>query len=122
MLTLLWKEVITINQVILVGRLVENPSISETTNGKKYTSVVIAVQRNFKNADGVYESDFIRCVLWNGVAANTTEYCHTGDVIGIRGRLQNRSFEDNNKEIKYITEVIAEKVSFLSSKKQEEAD
>ena len=106
------------NQVILVGRLTDDPIATETVNGKKYTSVVIAVQRNFKNADNLYDTDFIRCVLWNGVASNTSEYCHTGDVIGIKGRLQNRSYEAENGEVKYVTEVIAERVTFLSSNKK----
>ena len=110
------------NQVVLVGRLTDNPVAVEIENGKKVTSIVVAVQRNYKNVDGNYDTDFIRCVLWNAIAANTSEYCHTGDVIGIKGRLQNRSYEDENKETKYITEVIAEKVTFLSSKKPEEAD
>ena len=107
------------NQVVLVGRLTDNPVAIETENGKKVTSVTVAVQRNFKNTDGIYETDFFRCVLWNSIAANTSEYCHSGDVIGIKGRLQNRVYEDENNEKKYITEVIAEKVTFLSSKKTE---
>jgi single-strand DNA-binding protein len=107
-----------LNQVVLVGRLTDNPVANETINGKKVTTVIVAVQRNFKNADGVYETDFIRCVLWNAVAANTSEYCHAGDVIGIKGRLQNRSYEDENGETKYITEVIAEKITFLSTNKK----
>lgn len=103
------------NQVVLVGRLTDNPSVIETESGKKYTTINLAVQRPFKNVDGIYETDFIRCVLWNGIAANTSEFCHTGDVVGIKGRLQNRSYEADNKEKKYITEVIAERVTFLSS-------
>ena len=106
------------NQVILVGRLTDDPVATETVNGKKYTTVVIAVQRNFKNADNLYDTDFIRCVLWNGMASNTSEYCHTGDVIGIKGRLQNRSYEAENGEVKYVTEVIAERVTFLNSNKK----
>lgn len=108
------------NQVVLVGRLTENPIVTETINGKKYTSVIIAVQRNFKNSDGIYETDFIRCVLWNGVASKTGEYCHTGDVIGVKGRLQNRSYEDSDGAVKYITEVIAERVTFLTRPKETE--
>lgn len=104
-----------LNQVVLVGRLTEDPMVEETTNGKKYTSIVVAVQRNFKNSEGLYETDFIRCVLWNGMASNTSEYCHTGDMVGIKGRLQNRSYETEDKETKYITEVITEKITFLSS-------
>ena len=103
------------NQVVLVGRLTEDPSVIETESGKKYTTVKLAVQWAFKNTDGIYETDFIRCVLWNGIAANTSEFCHTGDILGIKGRLQNRSYETEDNEIKYITEVIAERVTFLSS-------
>lgn len=109
-----------LNQVVLVGRLTDNPTVIETENGKKYTAINLAVQRAFKNSDGIYESDFIRCVLWNGVAANTCEFCHTGDILGIKGRLQNRSYETYDNETKYITEVIAERVTFLSSNKNKD--
>lgn len=109
------------NQVILVGRLAENPVVSKTETGKDYTSINLAVSRSFKNSDGIYEADFIRCVLWNGVAANTSEYCHVGDIVGIKGRLQNRSYDNENNERKYITEVIAERVSFISSNHKEKS-
>lgn len=107
-----------LNQVVLVGRLTDKPTVVEAENGKKYTTIVLAVQRSFKNADGIYETDFFRCILWNGIAANTSEYCNTGDTIGIKGRLQNRVYETEDKGKKYITEIIAEKVTFLASKKQ----
>ncbi len=104
-----------LNQVVLVGRLTKDPEVKETSNGKKHTSITIAVQRTFKNTEGLYDSDFINCSLWNGIAANTCEYCRSGDVVGIKGRLQVSSYEDNNKETKYFTEVVAEKVTFLAS-------
>ena len=108
------------NHVVLVGRLAEEPKVTTTDNGKQVTSVSVAVTRNFKNSEGIYESDFIRCVLWNGIAANTSEYCHTGDVIGVKGRLQTRYYEDEDKKRIYVMEVIAEKVTFLSSNKNKE--
>ena len=108
------------NQIILVGRLTSDPEIITTEKDKKMSAITIAVTRSFKNTEGIYESDFIRCILWNNIALNTCEYCHTGDVIGVKGRLQTRSYEDENKNRKYITEVIAEKITFLSSKKTEE--
>lgn len=107
------------NQVVLVGRLAENPQVKKLENGKNYTSINVAVNRPFKNSDGVYETDFIRCVLWNGIASNTGEYCHVGDIVGIKGRLQNRSYEDEDNEKKYITEVIAERISFISTAHKE---
>lgn len=110
------------NQVVLVGRLTKDPEVKVSENGKKYTSVVVAVSRSYKNSDGLYDTDYVRCILWNGIAANTSEYCHSGDVVGIKGRLQVSSYETENGEKKYVTDVVAEKVTFLSSKKQEEAD
>ncbi len=110
-----------LNNVILVGRLTKNPEIVPCKESdKKKTVVTLAVSRNYKNVDGIYETDFIRCVLWNAVASNTCEYCHSGDVIGIKGRLETRSYESEEKEIKYITEVVAEKVTFLSSDKKKQ--
>ena len=105
------------NQVVLVGRLTKDPEVVEL-DAKKRTVINVAVQRPFKNSDGLYETDFIRCILWNGIATNTSEYCKSGDVIGIKGRLQTSSYEDTEKNRKYITEVIAERVTFLSSKKE----
>lgn len=100
-----------LNQIVLVGRLIENPTIKELESGKKVTSVTLAVPRSFKNIDGEYETDFITCKLWDGVASSTTEYCNKGDLIGIKGRLQTHKVDDSYKQ-----EVIAEKVTFLSSK------
>lgn len=106
------------NLVYLIGRLVSDPELKKSENNKEHVFVTIAVQRSFKNPDGIYDTDFIRCSLWNGIAKNVSEYCKKGDLIGIRGRLQVRNYEEDG-EVKYITEVIAEKISFLTSKKQE---
>ncbi len=108
------------NNVVLVGRLTEEPKLINVESGKQVTSICVAVTRNFKNVDGIYESDFIRCILWNGIAANTTEYCHSGDVIGIKGRLQSSKYEDENQKMHFVTDVVAERVTFLSSTKKEE--
>jgi single-strand DNA-binding protein len=105
------------NGVVLVGRLVSDPEIVTTDTNKKLTVINLAVHRNYKNSEGIYETDFVRCVLWNGVASTTSEYCHSGDVVGVKGRLETRVYENEQKEKKYITEVIAERVTFLSSKK-----
>ena len=109
------------NLVYLIGRLVSDPELKKSDTSKEHASIILAVQRAFKNSDGIYETDFIRCSLWNGIAQNTHEFCKKGDLVGLRGRLQVRSYEEND-EIKYITEVVAEKVTFLSSKRQEEAE
>lgn len=104
------------NNVVLVGRLTKNPEIIESkSSSSKKTVVTVAVTRNYKNTDGFYETDFIRCVLWNAIAASTCEYCHKGDVVGIKGRIENRSYENQESEKKYLTEIIVEKITFLSS-------
>ena len=107
-----------LNQSILVGRIVREPEVREIENGTKVTNITLAVQRSYKNVNGEYDCDFIPCVLWRGIAESTAEYCKKGDLIGVRGRLQARSYE--TEEIKKsIIEVVAEKVTFLSSKKAE---
>ncbi len=107
------------NLVYLIGRLTEDPQVKEFEDEKSMLTINLAVQRSYKNEDGIYETDFIRCILWNGVASAASEYCKCGDLVGVKGRLQTRKYEVNN-EVKYITEVIVDKLSFLSSKKQEE--
>lgn len=109
-----------LNQVVLVGRLTDDVEVITKENGKKVSSLVLAVQRSYKNSEGIYEADFIRCTLWNAVAATTSEYCHKGDIVGIKGRIQVNSYEDKDGIKKYSTEVIAEKVTFLSGKKADE--
>ena len=108
------------NNVVLVGRLTDNPKTIESESGKKVTYINIAVSRNYKNTDGIYETDFISCVLWNAIADTAAEYCHVGDVIGIKGRIQTSSYEDDNKEKHYVTEIVAERLTFLSSSKPKE--
>ena len=103
------------NQVILVGRLSQDPEYEITETGKKRTIINIAVTRGFKNSEGIYVTDFIRCVLWNGMASATKDQCHTGDTIGIKGRVQNSSYVNDQNETKYITEIIAERISFIAS-------
>lgn len=105
-----------LNQVVLVGRLTDDLNLTAKENGKKVTTMILAVQRSYKNSEGLYETDFIKCTLWNAVASSTSEYCKKGDIIGIKGRLQVNSYEDSDGKKKYSTEVIAEKVTFLSSK------
>lgn len=109
-----------LNQIILVGRLTKDPELRETETGKKTTTITLAVPRSYKNEIGKYDTDFINCVLWTQMAETTNQYCKKGDLLGIKGRLQSRSYEDKNKQKKYVMEVIAEKIIFLQSKKDKE--
>ena len=109
-----------LNQLVLVGRLTKDIEIQESENGKKYANLSIAIPRSFKNADGVYETDFISFKAFDAIAQNTSEYCHKGDIIGVKGRLQSSTFEKEDGTKEYRLEPIAEKVTFLSSNREKE--
>ena len=100
-----------LNQIVLVGRLVQDPEIKELENDKKVCNITLAVTRSYKNMNGEYETDFIPVTLWQGIAEQTTNYCKKGDLVGVKGRLQVREGK---------VEVVAEKVTFLSSRKENE--
>lgn len=108
-----------LNQTVLVGRIVRDPELRETESGNKVTNLTLAVPRSYKNSNGEYDTDFIPCVLWRGVAENVTEYCHKGDLIGVKGRIQTRNI-DSDETYHQIIELVAEKITFLSSKPKEE--
>lgn len=97
------------NQIVLVGRLTKD--IEKIEGDRLECIATLAVTRSYKNTDGEYESDIIPVILWNGIAENATEYCRKGDVVGIKGRIQSRDGK---------IELVAERVTFLSSSKREE--
>ena len=98
-----------VNQTILIGKLIGEP-VTTTEEDKKITYITIAVKRRFTNENDIFEEDIIPIQLWNNLAEETFNNCHNGDLIGIKGRLQ--TIDDR------IT-IIAEKVTFLSNKKEE---
>lgn len=104
-----------LNQVVLVGRLVDKPEVNEF-DGKKISCITLAVPRSYKNENGEYGTDFIDCELFNMIADNTAEYCNKGDMIGVRGRIETTI---NNKSVK-VMKVIADKISFLCPKKYDD--
>ena len=107
------------NTVMLVGRLAQVPEVRTTETGKNIVRISLAVNRSFKNPDGMYETDFIDCTLWDGLAKNINEYCKKGDTVGVRGRLQVSHYEKDDQKKKKV-DVIVEKLTFLSSKKANE--
>ena len=83
--------------------------------------VIAVYSQNYefpKNADGEYDTDFVDVVLWNGIAENTAEYCHKGDIIGVKGRIQTSTYETEDGEKRKSTQIVAEKITFLSSSKE----
>ena len=110
-----------LNSVILIGRLVATPTLKVYENELSVTSIVLAVDRPFKNHEGEFDTDFIKCVFWDITAKNVTEYCKKGDCIAVRGRLHSAqrdiSFDTENETLKkkiIELEVVGERVIFLS--------
>lgn len=107
-----------LNQIVLIGRLVNDIELKALPSGKEVTSFSLAVQRNFKNQEGEYDTDFINCVAFGNTAKLMDKYCFKGQLINIVGRLQVRSWElDNGK--RYVTEVIVNSFEILEWKKTE---
>lgn len=104
-----------LNQLIIVGRMVREPEIKTSENGTKYTNITLAIPRCYKNEEGQYDTDFVDCVLFNGMAENTSLYCKKGDLLGVKGRIQSKNEDGKNR-----VEVFAEKITFLSSKVKDE--
>ena len=81
------------NQTILVGRLVADPELTVLDNGTKVTTVTLAIKRNFKSGEtNDYETDFLKCTLWSGIAEATVNYCKKGHTVGVKARLQQKHF------------------------------
>lgn len=104
-----------VNQIVLVGRIAKSSEIKVTDNGRKYATLTLAVPRNYKNPNGEYDTDFLDCTLWASVAESTTEYCDIGDMVGVKGRMQTRIIDSQDGTKKKKTEIVAEKVTFLTS-------
>ena len=101
-----------LNQVVIIGRLVEKPIVEENENGKKVCNITLEVPRSYKNDEGLYDTDFIKCILWSCIAENTAEYCDKGDLISVKGRLECLGGSE--------LQLIAEKVTFLTNNKNKE--
>ena len=106
------------NKAILVGNLTRDPEQRTTGSGISVTSFTVAVQRRFKSQDGQQQADFIPVVCWRGLAENVAKYCSKGSKVGVVGTIQTRNYDDANGIRRYVTEVIADEVEFLNSKRE----
>ena len=111
-----------INNVVVVGRLTRAVDLRYTSNGTAYASFTLATDRDFKNQNGERETDFINCVMWRKPAENLANYTKKGSLIGVEGRIQTRNYDNQQGQRVYVTEVLAEKFSFLESAKKDEND
>ena len=107
------------NNVVLVGRLTKNPELRtvNTMSGTNTTcSFAIAVSRQFSNQNGEREADFISCVVWGKQADNLCKYCTKGSQIGVQGRVQTRSYQNDEGKTIYVTEILVSSITFLNTK------
>ena len=108
------------NKVILIGNLTKNPELSTTSNGISVCKFGIAVQRKFTNADGERDVDFFKIIVWRGLADNCGKYLSKGKKAAIVGSLHTRTYDDKDGNKRYVTEIIAAEVEFLSPKAEQE--
>lgn len=108
-----------LNRIILIGRLTRDVELRYTQEGKAVANFTLAVDRPFKNQQGEKEADFIRTVVWGKQAENCANHIGKGRLVAVDGRLQIRSYDGNDGQRKYITEVVAGDVRFLDRPKEE---
>ncbi|MBF0780331.1 MULTISPECIES: single-stranded DNA-binding protein [unclassified Granulicatella] len=104
------------NVVSLVGRLTRDVELRYTPNGTAYGRFTLAVNRRVTNQNGVREADFISCIVWNKAAENLANYTRKGSQIGIQGRIQTGSYDNQQGQKVYTTDVVVENFDFLESK------
>ena len=104
------------NKIILVGRLTRDPELRTTPTGRNVCQFSVAVSRNFTNANGEREADFINCVVWDKQAENLVKYQKKGNQIAVEGRIQTRNYDDKDGKKVYVTEIFVSNISFLDSK------
>ena len=104
------------NSICLVGRLTKDVELRYTPSNVAVATFTLAVNRTFKNENGEREADFINCVMWRQQAENLANWCKKGALIGITGRIQTRSYDNQQGQRVYVTEVVAEQFQLLESK------
>ncbi len=107
------------NKAILVGRLTKDPELSTTPSGVSNCRFTIAVNRRYKNAEGGYDADFINCIAWRQQAEFLARFFAKGRMVGLVGSIQTRNYEKDGQRV-YVTEVVADEISFVDSKSQGE--
>ncbi|UBH21597.1 single-stranded DNA-binding protein [Macrococcus armenti] len=109
-----------LNRTILVGRMTKDPEMRVTPSGVTVTTFTLAVNRTFKNANGETEADFINIVTFRKTAENVNTFCSKGSLVGVDGRIQSRSYDNQEGRRVYVTEVVADSVQFLETRGKNE--
>lgn len=105
------------NKVILIGRLTRDPELRYTGSNTPVATFSLAVNRSFTNQNGEREADFINCVVWRKLAETVKNYLSQGSQVAVEGRIQTRSYDDQNGQRRYVTEVVVENIDFVGTKR-----
>lgn len=108
------------NKVILIGNLTKDPELSTTTNGVTFCKFTLAVSRNYSK-DGKRETDFLPIVAWRSLADNCARYLKKGSRAAISGSIQTRNYEAQDGTRRYVTEIAADEIQFLSTRYEDES-
>lgn len=111
-----------LNRVVLVGRLTKDPEFRTTQNGVSVATFTLAVNRTFTNAQGEREADFINCVTFRKQADNVNRFLSKGSLAGVDGRMQSRSYENQDGKRVFVTEAVCESVQFLEPKNNNQSN
>ena len=109
-----------LNQVVLVGRLTKDLETYILEDGRKVSTLYLAIQRPYKNVDGNYDVDFVRCSVWEGLSTVIEPYCQKGTMIALKGRIQSYKKEIEKTAYTFL-EVIAERISYLKDTKEQDS-
>ena len=108
------------NKCILIGNLTKDPELTTTSNGVAVCRFTIAVSRRYSNAEGERETDFLNIVVWRSLGENCHKFLKKGSKVGVVGNIQSRSYDATDGTKRYVTEIVAEEVEFLSTKTADE--
>ena len=107
------------NKFIGIGRVTKDIELRATTSGTEVANFTLAINRNYKNAEGDYEADFLNCVAYKGLAKTISSYVKKGDKLAVDGRIQTRNYTNSEGNKVYVTEIIVENIDFIETKKKE---
>lgn len=110
------------NKVILIGNLTKDPELATTNSGVSVCRFTLAVSRNFSNAEGERETDFLNIIVWRNQADNCHKYLKKGSKCAVVGTIQTRSYDAQDGTKRYVTEIIAENVEFLNSRSSDDSN
>ncbi len=109
------------NKVFLIGNLTKDPELSSTTSGIKFCRFTLAVSRSYAK-DGKRETDFLPVVVWRAQADNCARYLKKGSRAAVCGSIQTRTYDAQDGSRRYVTEIAADEVQFLTTKNEDERD